>query len=123
MPKEAVLISLCSLGIPCQYRPSRHRRKKIDQLTQKYFLVPLCPEQLGGLPTPRVACHLEGEKVIGKDGKDYTEDYRKGAENTLRIAQTYGIKKAYLKKNSPSCGKDGITRKLLEASGIRVYQI
>jgi len=123
MEKEPVIISMCSLGVPCQYRPRRFKRKKVDELMEKYFLIPICPEQLGGLPTPRVPCHLEGEKVIGKDGKDYTEYYKRGAELTLEIAKMYGVKKAYLKRNSPSCGKNGITRKLLEENGIKVYSI
>lgn len=114
---------MCSLGIPCQYRPRSFRRKIINKYIKKYLLIPVCPEQLGGLLTPRSACHLEGNHVIGKDGKDYSESYRKGAKLALKIAQLYGIKKAYLKKGSPSCGKGGITRKLFEENGIKVYQI
>jgi len=118
-----VIISLCSLGIPCQYRARSFRRKIVDKFMRKYFLIPLCPEQLGGLPTPRVACHLEHGKVIGKDGKDYTKYYIKGAKLALKIAKLYGIKKAYLKKGSPSCGKGGVTRELFERNGIKVCQI
>ncbi len=123
MDKEPVIISMCALGIPCQYRPRRFRRKIVDTYMEKYFLVPVCPEQLGGLPTPRVACHLEEGRVIGRDGNDYTDYYLRGAELALKIAEMYGVKKAYLKKNSPSCGKGGITRTLFERHGIRVYQI
>jgi len=138
MDKEPVIISMCSLGIPCQYRPRSYRRKIVDKYMKKYFLIPLCPEQLGGLSTPRTACHLEEckiqkidckglikyeIKVIGNDGQNYTEQYIKGANLALKIAQMYNIKKAYLKKNSPSCGKGGITRKLFEKNGIVVYQI
>lgn len=120
MDKEPVIVSMCSLGIPCQYRAISFRRKIVDNYMEKYFLIPICPEQLGGLPTPRVACHLEGNKVIGKDGRDYTAFYQKGAELALKIAKMYGIKKAYLKKGSPSCGINGITRKLFEKEGIKV---
>lgn len=123
MEKENVLISMCSLGIPCQYRPRRFRRKKIDELMKKYHLIPVCPEQLGGLPTPRVPCYIKDGKVIGRDGKDYTEYYEKGAQLTLEIAKMFGVKKAYLKRNSPSCGKGGVTRRLLEENGIKVYSI
>jgi len=138
MDKEPVIISMCSLGIPCQYRAQSYRRKIVDKYMKKYFLIPLCPEQLGGLPTPRAACHLKEYKipkinyegfakceikVIGHDGNDYTEQYTKGAELALKIALMYNVKKAYLKKDSPSCGKNGITRKLFEKNGIIVYQI
>ena len=90
---------------------------------KKYSLIPVCPEQLGGLPTPRVACYLDGDRVIGKDGNDYTEYYLKGAKLALKIAKMCNVKKAYLKKNSPSCGKGGVTRTLFEKNGIKVYQI
>lgn len=123
MEKEPVIISLCALGIPCQYRARSFRRKIVDKYMEKYFLIPICPEQLGGLPTPRVPCYLENDRVIGKDGKDYTEYYERGAKLALKIAKMYGVKKAYLKKGSPSCGKGGITRKLFEENGIKVYQI
>ena len=123
MDKEPVIISLCALGIPCQYRARSFRRKIVDKYMEKYFLIPICPEQLGGLPTPRVACYLDGNRVIGKDGNDYTEYYLRGAELALKIAKMYNVKKAYLKKNSPSCGKGGVTRTLFEKNGIKVYQI
>lgn len=123
MDKEPVIISMCSLGIPCQYRARSFRRGVIDNLLEKYTLIPVCPEQLGGLPTPRVACHLEGGRVIGKDGKDYTSSYQRGAELALKIAKMYGANKAYLKRGSPSCGIDGIARKLFEQEGIKVSLI
>ena len=87
MDKEPVIISLCALGIPCQYRARSFRRKIVDKYMKKYFLIPVCPEQLGGLPTPRVACSLNGNRVIGKDGKDYTKNYLRGAELALEIAK------------------------------------
>ena len=119
--KELVLISMCGLGIPCQYRARSFSRKGfIAKLKEKYFLCPLCSEQLGGMPTPRTACRLEGDRVVGKDGKNYTEFYSAGALIVLNFVKMAGIKKAYMKKGSPSCGVDGITRNLLEEAGIRV---
>jgi len=123
MEKEKVIISMCSLGIPCQYRARSFRKKIIYKFFGKYDLFPICPEQLGGLPTPRCACHLEGNKVIGKDGKDYTNFYLNGAKKALKIAKMLGVKKAYLKNGSPSCGKQGITRKLFEKNDIKVCLI
>jgi len=123
MPRKNVLISMCSLGIACQYRPRSFKRKIVDAYKKKYSLIPVCPEQLGGLPTPRMACHLEGSRVIGRDNVDYTENFVRGSELTLKIAKMYGVKRAYLKRRSPSCGKNGITRRLLEKNEIKVYQI
>ncbi len=120
--KELVLISMCGLGIPCQYRARSFSRKGfISELKKKYTLCPLCPEQLGGMPTPRVACRLEKSRIIGKDGKDYTQPYQQGASIVLSFAKMAGIKRAYLKKGSPSCGVGGITRKMLEEAGITVH--
>jgi uncharacterized protein YbbK (DUF523 family) len=123
LEREIVIISMCGLGVPCQYRARAFSKKIIKHYMKKYILIPICPEQLGGLPTPRVACHIEKDKVIGKDKRDYTIPYIKGAKLSLKIAKMYGVKRAYLKKGSPSCGKDGITRKLFEDNGIKVYQI
>jgi uncharacterized protein YbbK (DUF523 family) len=120
--KETVLISMCGLGIPCQYRARSFSRKGfIANLKEKYDLFPLCPEQLGGMSTPRSACHLEGSRVIGKDGKDYTRPYKRGASIVLDFAKMVGIKKAYMKKGSPSCGVGGISREMLEEAGITVH--
>jgi len=119
--KEPILISMCGLGIPCQYRARSFSKKSfIAKLKENYSLYPLCPEQLGGMPTPRVACRLEGGRIIGKDGKDYTEPYNLGASIVLDFVKMAGIKKAYMKKGSPSCGVGGIARELLEKEGIKV---
>ena len=114
---------MCSIGVPCQYRALSFKKKIIQTYKDKYFLIPICPEQLGGLSTPRSACRLEHGKVLGKDGKEYTREYNKGAKIALEIARLYDAKKAYLKKGSPSCGKGGITRRLFEKNGIRVCQV
>lgn len=114
---------MCSLGIPCQYRARSFKKKIVDTYLDKYFLIPVCPEQLGGLSTPRVACYLDGNRVLGRDGNDYTKEYERGAQLALRIARKYGVRKAYLKKGSPSCGKKGVTRRLFEENGIKVCQI
>ena len=118
-----ILVSMCLIGIDCNYKGQSKPNQKVIELVKMGKAIPVCPEQLGGLPTPREPCRLKDGKVIGKDGKDYTKYYKRGAELTLKIAKMFGVRKAYLKKNSPSCGKGGITRKLLEENGIRVYEI
>ena len=67
-------------------------------------LIPVCPEQLGGLPTPRIASERSGDRVVNQAGEDVTAQYWKGAEAALKMAELYGCKKAILKERSPSCG-------------------
>ena len=104
-------------------------------MSKEEVLIPVCPEQLGGLPTPREPAEQRDEKVITKFGKDVTQNFKKGAEQVLKIAKLFGIKKAILKQKSPSCGcgkiydgsfsgriikGDGVTTTLLKRNGIKV---
>ena len=99
-------------------------------------LVPVCPEILGGLPTPRTPSARQGERVVSKTGADVTAAYQKGAEEALRLARLFGCRKALLKERSPSCGRGqiydgsfsgrlipgaGVTARLLEQEGIAVF--
>ena len=105
-------------------------------LMEQYHLIPICPEQLGGLPTPRKPSERQGGRVVMADGRDVTAEYRRGAEEALHLARLYGCTAAVLKERSPSCGKgqiydgtftgtltagDGVTAELLTAGGIKVY--
>jgi uncharacterized protein YbbK (DUF523 family) len=105
-------------------------------LAKNYILIPVCPEILGGLPTPREPAEQKGKKVITKSGKDVTKYFEKGAKEVLKIAKILKIKKAILKQKSPSCGcgkiydgtfskrlikGDGVTAKLLKKNGIEVF--
>jgi uncharacterized protein YbbK (DUF523 family) len=104
-----------------------YKKKATADLTAKYEIIPLCPELMGGLPTPREGCDVistnQGDKVIGRDTRtDYTAAYEKGAQQVLRLCTILGIRKAYLLKKSPSCGPGyGICAKLLEANGIGTW--
>lgn len=92
--------------------------------------MPLCPEQLGGLPTPRLESQIVGgdgqdvlagkAKVLMRDGKDVTYNFLRGAEETLKLAQLIGVKKAILKQGSPSCGFGEIYRdkKIIKGRGV-----
>ena len=78
---------------------------------------------MGGLPTPRLSSEIRGELVVMKDGSDVTKEYKRGAEEVLRLAQMFECKIAVLKENSPSCGcgkiYDGtFSRKLIDGNGI-----
>lgn len=135
---EKYIVSACLAGINCRYDGKSKENEIIDKLIKEGRAIPMCPEQLGGLPTPRVPseCIKAGDeiKVISKEGKDVTENFYRGAEEVLRFAKKHGIKKAILQQKSPSCGTitydgsftgtladySGITAKLLMENGIEV---
>lgn len=129
------LCSACLLGKRCRFDGAIKPNEKVLDLAKKETLIPVCPEQLGGLPTPRIASEQLDSKVVTKDGKDVTAEFLKGAEKTLEIAKKLDIQSAIFKQRSPSCGSgqiydgtfsgkvikgDGITAKLLKANGIEV---
>lgn len=132
---ENVLISACLLGIACRY-DGGWRDYDLKNLSEKYNLIPFCPEIYGGLPTPRVPSEIKGNVVINRDGFDVTAQYEKGAREALHMARLFNVKYAVLKAKSPSCGKgevydgtftrtlakgDGITARLLKANGVEVF--
>jgi len=132
---EPVLISACLLGIPCRWhghRPKK-REKLIERLKKKYVLVPVCPEQLGGMATPRTGETLqgtgaqvldEGLRIIAlENGQDVTRFHVNGAKYTLEIAKIVGARRAYLKSGSPSCDREGVTGELLKRNGIKVVRV
>jgi uncharacterized protein YbbK (DUF523 family) len=129
------LCSACLLGIKCRYDGKSARNRKVIMLLKVETLIPVCPEQLGGLPTPREPAEIRGERVFTRSGKDVTENFKRGAKEVLKIAQLYGIKEAIMKQGSPSCGcgeiydgtfssktikGDGVTTALLKKNGIKV---
>ena len=133
--KKRVLVSACLLGVPCRYDGASKPVPYIELLAEQFVLVPVCPEQLGGLPTPRVPAERCGDHVITRDGRDVTENYLRGAQEALRIARITGCKAALLKAKSPSCGcgriydgthtgtltdGSGVTAQLLQQHGLLV---
>lgn len=132
---EPVLISACLLGIPCRWHGRRARRRDalIERLKRRFVLVPVCPEQLGGMPTPRTGEQLngtgaqvldEGLPIIAPEtGEDVTRFHVNGAQYTLEIAQIVAARRAYLKGGSPSCDKEGVTGEMLTRAGIRVIRV
>ena len=134
--KHRLLVSACLLGAPCRYDGKAKKNEAVCALSEEFELIPVCPEALGGLPTPRTPSERRGERVVMKDGRDVTAEYRRGAETALEIARREGAAAAVLKERSPSCGSgeiydgtftgalvlgDGVTAELLKAGGIRVY--
>ncbi len=129
------LCSACLLGVKCRYDGKSNLNRKVLKLAKKEILIPVCPEQLGGLPTPREKAEQKEGRVITQSGKDVTKNFLRGAQEVLKIAKRLGIKEAILKQRSPSCGSgqiydgsfkgkvikgDGITAKLLKKHGIKV---
>ena len=130
-----ILVSACLLGCACRYDGQSKPNPLAQELAKRGLAVPVCPEQLGGLPTPRNPSERRGDRVVMCTGEDVTEQYRRGAACALRLYQLLGCKAAVLKERSPSCGcgavydgtftgtltaGDGVTAALLRAHGIRV---
>jgi len=140
------LISACLLGIRCTWSgDDKYKNDRAIELSKVEALIPVCPEQLGGLSTPRAPQEIQGGtgedvlngkcKVMNKDGKDVTRAFIMGAEETLKIAKQLNIKEFVGESKSPSCGcgriydgtfsgrlinGDGVTIALLRRNGIRI---
>ncbi|UCH12163.1 MAG: DUF523 domain-containing protein [Candidatus Omnitrophota bacterium] len=129
------LCSACLLGIRCRYDGKSKPDKEVIALSKKETLIPVCPEQLGGLPTPRKPSEGKGAKVITKSGKDVTKNFKIGASQVLKLARLLDIKEAIFKQRSAACGcgkiydgsfsrktikGDGIATALLKKNGIKV---
>ena len=103
------LISACLLGCPCRYDgKSKPIPEDIQRLSEDAILIPICPECLGGLPTPRPPAEIVCGRVINREGQDVTEEYERGAREVLRLARLYRADGAILRDRSPSCSTRGI---------------
>ncbi len=131
-----ILVSACLLGVECRYNGGGCLNDGVMGLSAEHLLLPVCPEQLGGLPTPREPSERLGDKVVSSTGRDVTAQFERGAQETVKIAEMFHCSCAVMKSKSPSCGcgmiYDGsfsgslipgngtAAQKLLE-SGIHVY--
>ena len=130
-----ILVSACLLGCPCRYDGTAKADPRVLALMERHTLIPVCPEQLGGLPTPRLPSERREGGVFDRGGKNVTPQYRQGAEEVLRLARLYGCTHAVLKERSPSCGSgqiydgsfshvlvpgSGVAAELLAQNGITV---
>ncbi|MEJ8554050.1 DUF523 domain-containing protein [Tepidibacter sp. Z1-5] len=138
-----ILVSACLIGVDCKYNGGNNKNDGLMDYLKDKTVIPVCPEQLGGLCTPRIPAEIVGgnaddvidgkAKVINKENQDVTEEFLKGAYETLKICRTLGVKNAILKEKSPSCGINqvydgsfkskiidgyGITAALLIKSGV-----
>ena len=129
------IISACLCGVNCKYNGKNNINEKCVQLVKEGKALPVCPEQLGGLTTPRTPAEIKGYAVINKDGIDVSKNYNKGAMEALKIAKLVNADKAILKDGSPSCGSSyiydgtftgkkisqmGVTAKLFKKNNIEV---
>jgi uncharacterized protein YbbK (DUF523 family) len=130
--KPALLVSACLLGVACNHEGRGSPRAVVEELGRHYRLIPVCPEVLGGLPTPRAAAELSGDGaavlageavVVNVDGTDVTAAYLRGAEAAVALARATGATRAVLKARSPSCGSSRIydgtfSRHLVDGQGV-----
>lgn len=131
-----LLVSACLCGKACRYNGSAAPDHLCMALAEKGLALPVCPECMGGLDTPRPPLEIRGGKVFDKNGEDRTDACAKGALAALRLAEEHGIQTAILKERSPSCGSsliydgtfsgclipgEGLTTALLRQNGITVY--
>lgn len=143
--REPVLVSACLAGLHTRHDGCAAADARIEALVRAGRAIPVCPEQLGGLPTPRPPAEIRGGDggdvlagralVVNRAGEDVTGSFLRGAEETLRLARLAGAKTAILKARSPSCGVgaiydgtfsgarrpgDGVTAALLRQKGVLV---
>jgi len=132
----ALLVSACLLGVRCNHRGQASPSDAVAALGGRYRLIPVCPETLGGLPTPRPAAEIQPDGTVRTDdGRDVSEAYRLGAAASVALAEAVGATGAVLKARSPSCGchevydgtfgrhlRDGagVTAAALSAAGVAV---
>lgn len=135
-----ILVSACLVGINCKYSGGNNYNQKIFNLVKEGKAIPICPEQLGGLKTPRKPAeikNIDGKRyVINNEGEDVTENFERGAIEVLNLAQNLNIKTAILQPRSPSCGVNkiysgnfdgkltdgnGILAELLIQNGVKVF--
>ena len=136
MNRPRILVSACLLGVNCRYNGERKQMEGIEWLMERVELIPVCPEVLGGLPTPRPPAERVGERVISAEGVDRTDEYDRGAQEAARLYDLLACDCAVLKARSPMCGRDriydgtfsgtlmagdGRLAALLRGRGVKVY--
>jgi uncharacterized protein YbbK (DUF523 family) len=143
--KHPIVVSACLLGIRCGYDGKHALCTDLLEFTRSFLMIPVCPEQLGGLPTPRPAAWIEGgdgfdvldgsARLINRAGRDVTDAFRNGAHAARSIARMANASVAVLKDRSPSCGLRtphcekpagfgiGVTAALFQKHGINLLEL
>ena len=133
------LVSACLCGINCRYDGMSQFHSYIAELVKNHQAIPICPEQLAGLTTPRDPCEIQTDgQVLDKNGINRTAQFTRGAKEALKLAQLINCSEAILKDKSPMCGAgqihdgsftgqlitgDGIFTRLLKQSGIKITKV
>jgi len=125
-----VLVSACLLGLATRWDGDSRPSPRALQMVRGRCVIPVCPEQLGGLPTPRRPAQIErgdgcdvldgAARVVAQDGLDVTENHLRGARQALKLAELSGAREALLKEGSPACGVSRIKRDGRDAEGLGV---
>lgn len=136
---QKILISACLLGENVKYDGTNNDIREhafIQKMLKLNLLVPVCPETLGGLPTPRIPVEIKEHRAINKEGIDKSDAFELGATLACNIAQEHAVCMAILKSKSPSCGSgyiydgsftktlisgDGIGARKIKENGIKVF--
>lgn len=140
-----VMISACLLGIHCRYDGQHALCPDLVDFVTSVPFIPFCPEQLGGLPTPRPPAQMRGgdgsdmlsgsARVMNAEGKDVTRAFKRGSQEALNLARLTGTSIAIMKDKSPSCGLRtphcekptglgmGVTAALFESHGIKIFEL
>lgn len=135
-----IMVSACLAGRNCKYSGGNNRNEKIVRMMgeKDVDIIEVCPEQMGGLPTPRVPSEIRNGVVTARDGTNVDREFRLGAEKCLEIAMREQPDLIILQSRSPSCGvkqrydgsfsgklvgKPGVTAQLLMENGFKVVDI
>jgi len=143
--EKAFMVSACLLGICCRYDGRHTLCPDLVDFTRNHHFIPFCPEQLGGLPTPRLPSiiqdgdgrdFLEGRGMVIDDrGNDVSDAFKKGAQESLKLAEMAEARVAIMKDRSPSCGLltpycdtpsgtgIGVTAALFKSKGIKIIEL
>ena len=130
-----ILVSACLLGKNCKYNGGNNLNQRVLDFIEGHEVIGVCPEQLGGLSTPRLPAEIVDGVVTNKEGVSVDAEFRKGAQSALAAALENKVDLAILQSRSPSCGAkeiydgsfsgmkikgQGVFAKLLSAHGIKV---
>ena len=133
-----IMVSACLIGENCKYDGGNNKSEKLLSFLRGHEVIPVCPEVLGGLPTPRVPSEIVGGEVVDRNGVPHSESFRRGAEKALEIARREKPDLVVLQSRSPSCGVNqiydgtfsgklipgrGVFAKLLSENGFRTKDI
>jgi uncharacterized protein YbbK (DUF523 family) len=137
-PSMKIMVSACLAGENCKYNGGNNRNEKVLKLMADKEVITVCPEELGGLPTPRVPSEIKDGLVTAKDGRIVDAEFRAGAVKCLEIAGRWQPDLVVLQSRSPSCGvkqrydgtftgrlvdQAGVTARLLMENGFRVIDV